>query len=452
MILPIRTYEMQNKDFDLMRTLKRYTPKIGLRIVKSAVAIYICFLFYFFFYKQGIIFYSQLAALWCIQPQKDAMAAKAVQRIVGTIIGAIVGLGVLLADQNYVSEGVYAELLYGLIVAAAVICVIYITLLIHKKDASYFSCVVLLSIVVVHIGDADPYAFVFARVTDTMVGIIIGMTVNSFHLPRKKIKDVLFLSGMDDTLLAENEKLSAYSYVELNHMLKDGVNFTVSTKRTPASIIELLRGVGLKLPVIAMDGAVLYNINTNEYVHIYIISRETVKQIRKFLDQFEINYFINMVIDNTLLIQYKEIKSSAEKDIFDTLKKSPYRNYVKCDVVDQAQCIYFMIIDKEAKINEIHEAFMKSDLHLKLRITSYPSDDYPGYSYIKIYNKNATRENMIHYLKKMTGIKQCITFGSIENGYDVVVKAYDNDKVVSTLKKMYEPVIWKKDKLVDADD
>ena len=69
---------------------------------------------------------------------------------------------------------------------------------------------------------------------------------------------------MDDTLLSEEQKLSPYSLVELNRMLADGANFTVSTMRTPASLIEPLRGVKLNLPVIAMDGAVMYDLNKHE--------------------------------------------------------------------------------------------------------------------------------------------------------------------------------------------
>lgn len=427
----------------MIEQLKKNTPKIGLRIIKSAAAVYICFLFYAFFRKDGIIFYSQLAALWCIQPQKDTMRGKVIQRIVGTMIGAFFGLIVLLIDITYLKGKVYSEVFYGLLVAVAVIFSIYGTLIINKKDASYFSCVVLLSIVVIHISDADPYSFVAARVIDTMIGIIIGMFVNSVHMPRRKMKDILFISGVDDTLLEENEKLSSYSYVELNHMLNDGANFTVSTKRTPASLMELLRGVNLRLPVIAMDGAVLYDMNSHEYIYSYVISKQTVEKIRTVLDQFDVNYFMNKLIDNTLIIQYKEIKNAAEKDIYDRMRKSPYRNYVNCNISSQSKCIYFMIIEKSSIIRKINEALNSSDMADKLRIVSYPSEDYPGYSYIKIYNKNATRHNMIEYLKKMTGLKHSITFGSIENVYDVVVKKYDRDKVVTTLKRMYEPLWWK---------
>ncbi len=59
----------------------------------------------------------------------------------------------------------------------------------------YFSCVVFLSIVVIHIGDANPYLFVFNRVMDTMIGIIIGMLVNSVRLPRRKGYSVHFRYG-----------------------------------------------------------------------------------------------------------------------------------------------------------------------------------------------------------------------------------------------------------------
>lgn len=45
------------------------------------------------------------------------------------------------------------EFAYALLVATTIIAVIYVTVLLRKKDASYFYCVVFLSIVVIHIGD-----------------------------------------------------------------------------------------------------------------------------------------------------------------------------------------------------------------------------------------------------------------------------------------------------------
>ena len=426
----------------MKRVLKTKIPRIGMRMIKSAVAVFLCFLFYLVFRKNGIIFYSQLAALWCIQPQMESSRSKAWQRTVGTMTGAVFGLIVLLIDKNLLPGNQWGNFYYDILVALAIIGVIYVTLLIRKKDASYFSCVVFLSIVVIHIGDANPYLFVFDRVMDTLIGIAIGMFVNSVQLPHRKEKNILFISGMDDTLLTANQQLSPYSLVEINRMLADGARFTVSTKRTPASLLEPLRGVHLKLPVIAMDGAVMYDITKHEYMHVYVISQEMAQSLREFLEIFEVNYFMNMLLDNMLVIQYKELINEAEKDIYEKMHISPYRNYTNKEFLPDGRCIYFMLIDTKQKIQMIYDALQETEYAKQLRIITYDSDDYQGYAYIKIYNKNATREHMIAYLKQETGASQIVTFGSIAGKYDVVIHEYDNNKVAKTLKKMYEPLLW----------
>ena len=152
---------------------------------------------------------------------------------------------------------------------------------------------------------------------------------------------------------------------------------------------------------------------------------------------------MNLLLDSTLIIQYKNLVNSAEKDIYEKLHVSPYRNYTTTELLPAAQCIYFMIIEKKEKIRSIYEAMQQESFRDRIRIVTYDSDDYPGYAYIKVYSENATRENMIQYLKQETGLQKVVTFGSIEGRYDVLIKDYDHNQVVRTLKRMYEPLIWK---------
>ncbi|MGN0396160.1 MAG: aromatic acid exporter family protein, partial [Coprococcus sp.] len=193
-------------------------PHIGLRIFKSAVAVLCCFLFYYLFRPDGIIFYSQLSALWCIQSQRVNGIQKACQRTIGTVVGCLFGLIVLLIDINFISKNLLGDMIYACLVSLFIVFVLYVTVIINRKDASYFSCVVFLSIVVNHIGDGNPLLFVYDRFIDTMIGIIIAMLVNNLGIPRKKQKDILFVSGMDETLISDKEQLSPYSQVEINRM------------------------------------------------------------------------------------------------------------------------------------------------------------------------------------------------------------------------------------------
>lgn len=252
---------------------KQNIPGIGMRIIKSAVGVWICFLIDILRGNAGIVFYSQLAVLWCMRDYVSETRRFAIQRSIGTVIGALYGLVLLLLYKLLPIDSSFGGIIsYRLVVSAFIILVLYTTVLLKQKQASYFSCVVFLSIVVNHIQDSDPLIFVWNRFLDTMIGILVGVSVNCFRLPGRKHNNILFLSGLDDTLLALDRSMSDYSRVELNRMIESGANFTVSTIRTPASLMEALRGIHLKLPVIAMDGAALYNIRENRYEYVYVIS------------------------------------------------------------------------------------------------------------------------------------------------------------------------------------
>lgn len=417
-------------------------PGIGMRIIKSAAAVAICFLVDRFRGGHGIVFYSQLAALWCIQGYRLNTKQNAIQRTIGTLIGAVYGLLYLLfylfflkkyADVAWIEKG---------IISLMIVVVLYTTVLIKKTQASYFSCVVFLSVVVNHISDGNPYLFVWNRFLDTMIGIVIGVLINDFHLPIQRDNETLFISGLDDTLLNNKERLSSYSKVELNRMIDDGMNFTVSTIRTPASLIEPLREIRLKLPVIAMDGAVLYDLQTNEYLRVYVISAETSQRLMRLIEQAGLCWYANVVIDDMLVIFYGDMEDDVNLRMVEKLRTSPFRNYVKRPLPEQEEVTYFLLLDKTEQIKGFYEMLEKEKLLRELKVLFYPPKEYEGYSYLKIYNQNASKENMIMYLRQMTGLKKVVTFGTIPEKYDVLIQADNANEVVRETKKMYEKLFF----------
>ena len=415
-------------------------PPIGMRIVKSAVAILLCYLVSFLRGNSGIVFYSQLAALWCIQVYVENSWKNALQRFIGTIIGALYGLVYLLIRKWTGSFTAMNEFSDALFISGLIVVILYTTVLIRKKQASYFSCVVFLSIVVNHVTDVNPYLFVWNRFLDTVIGIIIGVGVNLVSLPREHRKDILFLSGLDDTLLSKKDNMSDYSRIELNRMLDDGMNFTIVTMRTPASLMTPLRDIRLKLPVIAMDGAVLFDIYEKRYLKVYIISQDKSSRIRSLIRSEGLTCFTNVVIDDMLVIYYDKSEDEVHNNLIRELRRSPYRNYVDRPYPEDENVVYFMLLHPTPVIEAFYEKLAAAGITKELKVLKYESDDYPGYSYIKIYNRNATKENMIQYLQKMTGLSQIITFGTIPGRYDILVSPGDTNRVVHMLKKLYEPV------------
>ncbi|WP_455718829.1 HAD hydrolase family protein, partial [Anaerosporobacter sp.] len=330
-----------------MKTIKHLElPPVGMRIIKSAIAVALCYVVALFREGNGIVFYSQLAALWCMQLYVKNSLKSAKQRTVGTIIGALYGLAVILVSNQLDWSPISHSMVYNLVVVLMIVVVIYTTVVINKKEASYFSCVVFLSIVVNHLADQNPYLFVWNRFLDTMIGIIIGVGVNAVHLPKKKNRDILFLSGLDDTLLNKNDNMSAYSRFELNRILDDGAKFTISTKRTPASMMEPMQSIRLNLPVIAMDGAVLYDINQKRYLRKYIISYDKAKEIIDLIEENGLKYFVNVVIDDMLVIYYQEMEDEVQNNLVTQMRRSPFRNYVKRKVRENDEVEFLMLLDR----------------------------------------------------------------------------------------------------------
>lgn len=159
-----------------MRTEVTHLPHIGMRIIKSALGVLVCFAIYFLRRKQGTPFYSALAVLWCIQNKTENTWGNAIQRTIGTFIGAVYGLIYILIKLHFFNFE--DSFIHYAAISAALIPIIYTTVVINQKKASYFSCVVFLSIVVNHLMDENPYLFVLNRSLDTLIGIFVGLVLN----------------------------------------------------------------------------------------------------------------------------------------------------------------------------------------------------------------------------------------------------------------------------------
>lgn len=417
---------------DPISTPKFALPPIGMRIIKSAIGVLLCFLIDQLRGSSSIVFFSQIAVLWCIRDYVSETKKFALQRTVGTIVGAAYGLIILLLHGKIIEW--VGEVGYQIIISLSIILVLYTTVVIRQKQASYFSCVVFLSIVINHVTDVNPYLFVWNRFLDTMIGIIVGMVVNMISRPKRRHKNVLYLSGLDDTLLAPGGTLSDYSRVELNRLIEKGVRFTVSTIRTPASLMEPLRGIHLSLPVIAMDGAALYNITENRYEKVYAITPDHCQRIKRYLEERNLSYFANVVIEDTLLIYYQESVQESYNELIRRMRKSPYRNYVNREIPMNENVVYFMLIDQPEKIIQLVKEMQKEPVFSNLKVVHHPSAQMEGCSVLKIYNQNASKENMLDYLKERISVTQTVTFGTIEGRYTYTIAPGDFNRVVKLIR------------------
>ena len=158
-------------------------PKIGMRIVKSALAVFICFCIYLL-RGTGMPFYSAIAAILCMQQDVKTSWKVGLNRAIGTLVGGTAGMLVLVLIQE-LGLGETSVWRYA-IVSVVIVPLMYITVLVHKTTATDITCVVFLSIAISHGMDVAPIVFAVNRVIDTFIGIGVAMLVNLIP-PRKKL-------------------------------------------------------------------------------------------------------------------------------------------------------------------------------------------------------------------------------------------------------------------------
>lgn len=158
--------------------------KLGLRAFKSAVSVFLCLLISIIFNRPQPLLAS-IAAIICMQPTYGQTYKTGLHRLVGTSIGGIIGLIVLM----FVKFLPCKECLEHVNLILAPICilvVIYICNVVEHKGSVEIGCIVVLSVLIEWSNSAysNTFMYVINRVIDTSIGIIIAMVVNKFFFKK----------------------------------------------------------------------------------------------------------------------------------------------------------------------------------------------------------------------------------------------------------------------------
>lgn len=417
-------------------------PPPGQRIMRSVLASLLCMYIYYLRGKSGIPFFAVVAALQCIQPSMKNMREMGRKRIVGTLIGAAWGALVLYLEFWIIGTREdlrFSEMLHLVLVGACVGAVIYSTVVMKLPESAYFSSVVFLSIVMNHVTDENPSVYIIDRILDTSIGVAVGILMNSVHLPRLRHPEILFVSGIDQMMAEDTHHLTGYTKITLNRLIGDGAKFTVITRQTPAMIRETVPGITLAYPVIAMDGAVMYDMNSRAYLYAERMDEETGAVVNAFFRSEKVPYFINTIEDDLLVIFYHEMMPGAMERLYRQRRVSPYRNYVKTDRDVHTNVVYFLATGPREKIGAFRERLMRQPFAGRIRTVLDTYKCAEGDVILRVYSADATRERMLRRLKEHLGAERIVKFGLEEKGADESLP-YHGDRMAGEMKRMFEPV------------
>lgn len=433
-------------------------PKIGLRMIKSSVAVFLCLLLYPLFGHRGVPFYAAIAAILCMQPDVSNSFRVAINRTIGTLIGGVYGIIMLSLLKAFWPEN--WEISRYLIIAASLIPLMYITVLLKKNTATYITCVVFLSITVSHSDELLPYAFGISRIIETTVGIFISLLVNNFHIPRHRNRQVLFVSDLNGTLLDHNRKMSSYTRIKLNHLLARGAQITAATSRTPATVVPLLKDIRFSLPIVVMNGAALYRLQEKTYEQVQFLSHKVSQQVLNLFEKEHVNALAYTLFDDVLHIYHGDLINEAEQGYFRDRKNLPLKSFIHGKPSGEQPIFYFTVFETLTVIERLYAALKQLPCADDIQMVYYKDNRHEGFYMLNVLSSSATKLTGVQEIAQCSGLEEIVAFGddlndlsllestpysyAVENAVAPVkevahyqIGPNDSDSVVKTIGKLF---------------
>ncbi len=402
-------------------------PKVGLRNIKTAIAIFITLFVYFIIHvinpETASLWYSPffagIAAAYSLQSDYSASFRQARIRSLGSIIGGLYGLLIIYIYQAILHNPIETTLSISInlfsfyvLVAVGIIPLIYVTVITKQTMATFVAILTYLSVTVSIRNNLPIEYFAMNRILSTIFGVLVALLVNGIHLNHIKNKDILFVSGLDGTLFVDQQELSGYSKHKLNHLIRYGANITIATTRTPSTLFQALSGVSFNLPMILMKGAALYDTKTHQYIKTNPIQIEDSKMLENYFRGRNKSCFSYSIYEGILTVFHTTFTNKAEKYYYDQHKADHHKNLVQANPYEGCEILFYMLIDTQKEItnmaNEINQMNSSDTLDIKI----FPFEEAEGYYFMRVYDHRSTKYDAVNQMVESNHYNMVIALGS----------------------------------------
>ena len=381
----------KNKVEGLVRRLR--FPHVGQRMIKTTVAVFICLLIYYFRGYRGADMPSEaaLTAIVCMQPFVSDSKEFAISRMASTLVGAVWGLIFVLLLMLFPGLGGSVVLLYA-VMSLGVLATLYTTVLLKRQDASGLAAIVYICLVITFPEIDEPLEQMVIKVLDVFIGTVVAIVVNVFRLPREINPGYVFFIRVRDLVPDRFAQIPPSATFRLNQLSRDGAKICLMSRHAPAFFALQMNSASLRVPMIVMDGAAIYDCSKNAYLSTVTIPTESFDGLRTLLEGRGRSYFTYTIHKNRVCIFHHGDYDINESVILERMRSSPYRSYLEEEIYRPEEIVYLKVIMEDAAARALERELAPKLEELGLRSSVMGHADAPGISGLYLYSKDATMQ------------------------------------------------------------
>lgn len=217
--------------------------------------------------------------------------------------------------------------------------------------------------------------------------MIVKVLQSRFTEGSDGMKKHLLISDLDGTLLNGKQNISIENKTSIQQFIKDGGLFTIATGRVEDSVGPYVQELGVTLPVILYNGAVIYDYQNQQRIYEQKITNFT--PLFKQLQAFSESEYIG--------INYYQNKKAYVPDYNELIKAHQKKDRIQVREIDAAFDTSY--VTKVLLISDAPVVLKKCE---KLVLNSGVSCDmiYSEKNYLEILPKHVSKENAVKELLK----------------------------------------------------
>lgn len=219
----------------------------------------------------------------------------------------------------------------------------------------------------------------------------------------------LYISDMDGTLLNSKAELAQESADILNRLIAGGSSFSVATARGAKAVEQMLKTVDMSIPVVLMNGVLVYDIRSGQYLKKEVIPREALTRIIDIIKQTEATVFMYALVDNEVISFYEQMDSQLRQNYVNEQITKHNRVYHQVDFSSISEdVIYFATFNTYEKIKQLHDSLQViNNIHMEMYKDVYMEEMW----YLEVFSENGSKYNAVRFLRKEYGFDKIVGFG-----------------------------------------
>ena len=238
------------------------------------------------------------------------------------------------------------------------------------------------------------------------------------------MEKTLYVSDLDGTLLLPDRTIGAYTRETVSRLREKGLLFTAATARSIATAGPMLEGCNISVPLILLNGAVIYDSVSKAYLDVRYFRPEIADALLRRCGVISRNVFVLTLPHlrredghgNAIDCWYRSLDTKFEKDFY--AEREPMREYKRFLPTDsytnipRDRVIYFSMTGPEAEMRALQKEITgQYDVTTALYVDRYDESNY----FLEFAAPEASKKTAVTRLKALVGADRLVTFGDNTN-------------------------------------